>query len=81
MADHCCDDMRHQLAWYCDKHSNPYECMDCLILYSKKDKEYGLVIHNKGGGSVWTISYCPWCGQRLPGSKRERGRRLWLDEL
>jgi hypothetical protein len=27
---------------------------------------FGLIIHNDGGGSVIQISFCPWCGTRLP---------------
>jgi hypothetical protein len=35
-----------------------------------------LIAHDGGTSSI-TIDFCPWCGQRLPESQRDR----WFDEL
>lgn len=47
-----------------------------LIYHSEKFDEYGLIIHD-GGRSYIVISYCPFCGKRLPESMRDQ----WFDEL
>jgi hypothetical protein len=47
-----------------------------LIYYDEKFDEFGIIIHD-GGNSFLEINYCPWCGKRLPQSKRNR----WFDEL
>ena len=41
-----------------------------------KFDEYGLIIHD-GGSSYIDIKYCPWCGSKLPESKRD----LWFETL
>ncbi len=56
--------------------SEDYENVDTPIFYSSKFDEYGLKILD-GGNSKITIEFCPWCGQKLPTSKRDR----WFDEL
>jgi hypothetical protein len=53
----------------CDIHVDEYECPDCLIAYSRKYNEYGIIVHN-GGTSYVLILYCPWCGAKLTESKR-----------
>ncbi|WP_414642019.1 DUF6980 family protein [Actinocrinis sp.] len=35
-----------------------------------------MIVHD-GGASVILIDFCPWCGERLPKSQRER----WFEEL
>jgi hypothetical protein len=71
---HCCERMNEIISFQCEMHSHPFECPDHLIHYSAKSNEYGLVIHD-GGSSYVSISFCPWCGDRLPkgnpGSKEE----------
>jgi len=76
MERHCCDEMRRQIAWHCSDHADPFECPDALVRYSDRFDEYGLIIHD-GGTSVSVIHFCPWCGGRLPASKRDR----WFKEL
>lgn len=49
---------------------------DALVAYIPKFDEYGLLVHD-GGSSMVQIQFCPWCGTRLPESKRDR----WFDEL
>ncbi|MFE6697015.1 DUF6980 family protein [Streptomyces sp. NPDC057718] len=76
MTDHCCAVMTTQVNWHCDQHDTPSTCPDALIRFSARFQEYGLVIHD-GGASTLGIDFCPWCGQRLPESQRDR----WFDEL
>jgi len=60
----------------CDEHNDPFSCPDYVIIYSEKFDEYGLIIHD-GGPSSYGIDFCPFCGTKLPESKRD----LWYDEL
>ena len=76
MSKHCCTQMDEALDFSCSQHASKYDCPDSLISYSECFDEYGLIIHD-GGSSVINISYCPWCGKKLPDSKRDR----WFDEL
>lgn len=73
---HCCSAMTKALEHHCAEHSNRFECPDALISYYDKFDEYGLIIHD-GGTAVSSIDYCPYCGKKLPESKRD----LWFDTL
>jgi len=64
MEKHCCDYMEYHANFNCDIHKDPFECPDKLILFNKKDNEYGLIIHDDGS-SVIEILFCPWCGEKL----------------
>ena len=66
---HCCEQMRSQLGWSCTEHPSSFDCPDCLVTYIEKFDEYGLIIHD-GGWSFLEINFCPWCGAKLPESKR-----------
>ncbi len=68
--------MTQRVNYKCKEHSNPFDCPDNLIYYNNKFDEYGLIIHD-GGTSSLHIDYCPWCGTKLPESKRD----LWFDTL
>lgn len=68
--------MEEAVASTCNDHTDRKECPDCLLEYNGKFDEYGIIIHD-GGTSVNTIQFCPWCGSRLPDSKRDR----WFEEL
>lgn len=76
MVEHCCESMARQVTWECDHHANPFDCPDALIKLDKRFVEYGLIIHDSGTSTIG-ISFCPWCGTRLPESQRDR----WFDEL
>jgi hypothetical protein len=76
MNNHCCSDMENSLTLNCDQHTDEYSCPDVLINYSDKFDEYGLIIHD-GGSSSLLIQYCPFCGTKMPESKRD----LWFDTL
>ncbi|MGN0496478.1 MAG: DUF6980 family protein [Lachnospiraceae bacterium] len=52
------------------------ECEDNIIKYNNIFDEYGIVIHDEGESKV-KIHFCPWCGKKLPKSKRD----LWFDIL
>jgi hypothetical protein len=67
---HCCEAMRYELDQRCDQHPHRLDCADALIYHSKELAEYGIIIHD-GGSSYSFIHYCPWCGTKLPESKRE----------
>ena len=60
----------------CEHHKNKYECPDCIMVYEDMFDEYGIIIHDGGCSSI-KIKYCPWCGKKLPLSKRD----LWFEEL
>ena len=49
---------------------------DRLVIYIPYLQEYGLPIYD-GGTSYLLIKYCPWCGAKLPKSKRNK----WLSTM
>ncbi|RTY85839.1 hypothetical protein [Flavobacterium sp. GT3R68] len=53
-----------------------FENVDTPIVYSEKFDEYGVKIWDGGTSSI-SIEFCPWCGQKLPNSKRDQ----WFDEI
>lgn len=63
MSVHCCDRMDYDLSQKCDVNDTRDSCPDALI--SVVDGGYGLIVHD-GGSSVIEISFCPWCGAKLP---------------
>lgn len=76
MANYCCENMNQASKLDCDVHKDEYACPDVLIHYDEIFDEFGIIIHD-GGTSVSVISFCPYCGSKLPESKRDR----WFDEL
>ena len=72
----CCEKMDFFVNQKCDVHNNIYECPDIIILYEDRYDEYGIIIHDSGESYI-KIEFCPWCGKKLPKSKRE----LWFQEL
>jgi hypothetical protein len=56
--------------------SADFENVDTPILYIEKFDEYGLKIYDSGSSSI-EIEFCPWCGQKLPESKRDQ----WFEEI
>ena len=60
----------------CSDHPNRFDCPDALADYSDIFDEYGLIVHD-GSQSTVAIEFCPWCGLRLPESKRD----LWFETL
>ncbi len=80
MVKHCCEDMRGQVEHVCDIHDSPFDCADHIIYYNNVFDEYGIIIHD-GGSSYISISHCPFCGKRLPESKRERYFNILENDL
>jgi hypothetical protein len=76
MSAWCCAEMQRQVTRRCDQHPDPFDCPDSVVSFNPKFREHGLIIHD-GGGAVYGIAFCPWCGSRLPESLRDR----WFDEL
>ncbi len=68
-SKHCCEAMKKRVEYVCEEHKSPFECADNLIFYSQKFDEYGLIIHD-GGSSFIKIAFCPFCGTKLPESKK-----------
>ena len=75
MTKHCCSTMDSVTSLNCEQHDE-YSCPDVLIIYDEVFDEYGISIKD-GGGSVSIIHFCPYCGTKLPESKRD----LWFDTL
>ena len=84
----CCDAMRARLSETCEVHPDPADCPDVVVDYSPRVDEYGIPVHD--GGSGWiVIEYCPWCGAKLPESRRDEwlaavrahGVDPWTDEI
>jgi hypothetical protein len=74
--DVCCNAMSAHLSQPCGQHADPFDCSDNIMYWAPPFDEYGLIIHD-GGRSYIVVEYCPWCGKRLPPSKRDR----WFQEL
>lgn len=72
----CCDTMGIQLTQECDQHPDPFDCPDVVVIYNAVLDEFGMPIRD-GGISVMSMQYCPWCGAKLPESKRD----LWFETL
>jgi len=49
---------------------------DVPVVYSASLREFGIRVLD-GGSSNIELLYCPWCGQKLPTSLRDR----WFEEL
>ncbi len=76
MHEHCCEDMTRHLGKMCDHHDDAFECPDHVLTYAPAFDEYGLIIHD-GGSSSYEIRFCPFCGTRLPDSRRDE----WFSKL
>ena len=53
-----------------------YYIQENIINYNEVFDEFGITV-NEDDFSVIIIDYCPWCGKKLPSSKREK----WFEEL
>jgi hypothetical protein len=66
--------MRREAERTCEQHPDRFTCPDCLISYSPRSREYGLIVHD-GGTAVVRIYFCPWCGASLPVPPRSLDQR------
>ena len=62
-ATRCCERMNADLHRKCSIHQDRTDCPDAFI--AEMNGGYGLMVHD-GGSSAVEISFCPWCGARLP---------------
>ena len=72
--------MTGQVEHVCDQHPDPADCADALVSYSARFDEYGIWIRDGEDASATLslrILFCPWCGTRLPDSRRDE----WFDKL
>lgn len=74
LSFHCCEEIEANTKPI--YHEDGSSCPDQLLEYNKRFDEYGILIHD-GGTSSLQIQYCPWCGAKLPESKRD----LWFETL
>ena len=65
----CCDMMARNLFCADDQEKK-------AIFYSRRFDEY-MIPEANGSDSGILLSFCPWCGKKLPESKRMR----WFEEL
>lgn len=72
----CCTQLYRVVSRKCRRHRARFDCPDALVGYWPHYDEYGLIVHD-GGSSMVLIFFCPWCGSKLPSSKRDR----WFREL
>ena len=73
----CCDSMLSHLyipSWNMIFDDGDWEYK--TIHYLPVFDEYGIPLHD-GSSSVINIQFCPWCGKKLPESKRNE----WFDRL
>ena len=68
---YCCEMMKRNVFCECNENAG-----DKTIFYSKRFDEYMIPVSEDGLSGI-CIAYCPWCGKKLPESKRER----WFEEL
>lgn len=71
-----CIHMAYHANYRCGSHHDAWECPSALIIYLEQYDEYGIPIRD-GQGSYWKIDNCPWCGAKLPDSKRN----MWIWKL
>ena len=68
----CCDMMSRNV--FCADNKELKESK--TIFYSKRFDEYLIPVSEDGVSGI-CMTFCPWCGKKLPESKRKR----WFDEL
>jgi len=73
VASFPCVHLAHQLTHACAQHEHAADCPDVVIAYDPRFDEYFI----RTDSVRVNISHCPWCGRRLPESKRD----LWFEEL
>ena len=68
----CCDMMKRNIF----DGEEPHPKGSKTIFYSKRFNEYMISLSDDNASGICLI-YCPWCGRKLPESKRER----WFEKL
>jgi hypothetical protein len=76
VGDACCDRLRAEVERRCPDHPDRLDCPDAALVYLAKFDEY--VRPSRDGGSAGQVlTRCPFCGGRLPESRRD----AWFDAL
>ena len=76
VADYPCVHMAYHATFTCEEHPDLDACSKAAVIYNPKFDEYH--IGPRGGtGDDILIAMCPWCGVKLPESKRA----LWFERL
>lgn len=75
VGEYPCVHMAQYAEFYCEQHPDPKDCHDATVLYNEVFDEYSIP-HGDGICQVG-LKYCPWCGTKLPESKRDE----WFDKL
>lgn len=66
----------NKIAFCCGRMTDAISSDEIPIIYVPEFREFGIRVLD-GGSSFIELLFCPWCGQRLPESLRDR----WFDEL
>jgi hypothetical protein len=76
VKDHCCREMTDQVNMHWSKAKSPLlGSTDQRIYWSPVYDEYGLIC--QPSAEILKIHYCPFCGGRLPDSRRD----AWFKRL
>lgn len=60
----------------CERMRKAVESQEIPVIYVPQYREFGIRVLN-GGPAFIDLLYCPWSGDKLPDSLRDR----WFDEL
>ena len=81
MKDFCCENMKSHVFLKCENVvATDGDWDDKPIWYYSKLDEFCIPHPDLVGGffsGVITITHCPWCGKKLPESKRDK----WIERL
>jgi len=72
----CCERMARAVTAFCDEHGDPWACNRATLVYNEPLDEYGILLRDRREEYV-LIDNCPWCGARLPASRRDD----WFDAV
>lgn len=72
-SDYPCVHMAYRATQVCEQHPDREDCPDLIIDYIAKFDEFQLM---KSDVRL-TILFCPWCGIKLPQSRRDQ----WFDAM
>lgn len=59
--EYCCEIMKEQLTYKCEKHGDGILCPDVVIGKYPKQNSYTLFARN----AEYVCNFCPWCGAKL----------------
>jgi hypothetical protein len=71
-TEHCCNNMDYYATTPTEEHE--------LIRYHSEKREYTFMLHGYDFGLQQEMSYCPWCGTKLPESLGEKWCKVVEEE-